>query len=203
MTHEELPLSTVFREVFLYLAKRDDAVLFGAQAVNAYCEPTRFTEDVDVFSTNAKGLAEDLRAHLNARFHAAIRVREVAEGMGFRVYQSRKPKPRHLVDVRHIDRLPESRIVEGVRVVAPVQLVAQKTLSTVERRGREKGLSDRLDLVRLLRTFPDLRTDEGAVAACLRAMHVNDVVLDAWREAVATRLEVDGVDLDDDSDFKF
>jgi len=42
--------------------------------------------------------------------------------------------------------------------------------SIAARRGREKELSDRLDLHRLLRVFPGLRSDEGEVAERLRAL---------------------------------
>src|SRR5438309_2003555 len=79
MTHEELPLATVFREILLFLGQRRDALLFGAQAVNAYCETERMTHDIDVLSTEAAALAEALRAHLADRFHIAVRVREVIE----------------------------------------------------------------------------------------------------------------------------
>ncbi|WP_394820888.1 hypothetical protein [Pendulispora albinea] len=197
MTHEEVPLATVFREVLTYLVGREDAVLFGAQAVNAYCEPARMTEDVDVLSTQAAGLAEALRAHLAARFHMAMRVREVVAETGFRVYQLRKPKNRHLVDVRQVERLPEYRMIDGVRVLTPVELMALKTVSIAHRGGREKGLSDRLDLARLLRTFPALRSDDGPVVMRLRGMQADESVLHAWRESIATHLEPDE-DVDDE-----
>ncbi len=184
MTHEEVPLATVFREVLLYLATRDDAVLFGAQAVNAYCEPARLTENVDVFSTNAKGLAEDLRILLNERFHIATRVREVVPG-GFRVYQSREPKHRHLVDVRQIAQLPAYRVIDGVRVVAPAELVALKAASIVHRTGQVKEHTDRADLARLLLAFPDLRVNEPLIAERLQALQAPEGSLDAWRRSVA------------------
>src|SRR5437870_770815 len=123
MTHEELPLATVFSDVLSFLAGRSDAALFGAQAVNAYCETERMTHDIDVLSTDAAGLAEALRARLAERFHIAARIREVAEERGFRVYQVRKPKNRHLVDVRQVDALPDRREIERVQVVAPIDLI--------------------------------------------------------------------------------
>ena len=100
VTQEEVPLATIFREVLEFLAGRSDAVLFGAHAVNAYCDPERMTHDVDLLSTRAAGLAEDLRERLAERLRIAARVREVIPGQGFRVYQLRKPANRHLVDVR-------------------------------------------------------------------------------------------------------
>jgi hypothetical protein len=46
--NEPLPLSTIHGAVLEFLRDRDDAVLFGAQAVNAYVSEPRMTEDVDI-----------------------------------------------------------------------------------------------------------------------------------------------------------
>src|SRR5438874_9585059 len=80
---EPLPLSVVQDAVFEFLEHRDDAVVFGAQAVNAYVSERRATEDVDLASTRAKDLAEELRAFLGEKFHIAIRIREVRGGIGY------------------------------------------------------------------------------------------------------------------------
>ena len=66
MTHEEVPLADVFREVGRFLIGREDVVLFGAQAVNVYAETERMTQDVDVMSTRAEALTE---ARARARAH--------------------------------------------------------------------------------------------------------------------------------------
>jgi hypothetical protein len=55
---EPLPLATIHDAVLNFLRNRDDAVLFGAQAVNAYVDEPRMTQDVDTLSTRAAGLAE-------------------------------------------------------------------------------------------------------------------------------------------------
>jgi hypothetical protein len=191
MTHEEVPLASIFREVLSFLAARQDAVLFGAQAVNAYCEPARMTADLDLLSTSGEDLAEALRELLASRFHLAIRVREVVPGAGYRVYQVRKPKNRHLIDVRHVQTLPTFHEIEGVRVAQPVELVALKAISIAARRGKEKELSDRLDAVRLLRTFPELKTEEGAVKTRLRELEASESALGVWTELVSQRVAVD------------
>jgi hypothetical protein len=191
MTHEPLPLATIFRSVALFLAKRPDAVVFGAHAVNAYCEPERMTQDVGVMSTNAAALAEDLRAYLVSTLHIAARVREIVSGDGFRVYQVRKPKNRHLVDVRQVHELPEHQTVEGVRVIAPAQLIAMKVSSVVGRKGRPKGDTDSADLKRLLLAFPALKTEKGRVTELLRAAGAPDSVLSRWREIVIEPIEPD------------
>jgi hypothetical protein len=102
---EPLPLATIFRSIFEFLSKRTDLVLFGAHAVNAYCEPERMTQDVDLLSTNAEEAAEALRSHLFEAFHVAIRIREVARHDAYRVYQVRDPKNRHLIDLRQVKTL--------------------------------------------------------------------------------------------------
>ena len=197
MSREEVPLASIFREAFELLATRDDAVLFGAQAVNAYCDPPRMTADLDVLSLDAAGLAEELRARLADRFRIAARVRVVEPGASYRVYQLRKPRNRHLADLRQVERLPESRRIEGVRVAEPADLAAMKAISIDARRGREKGISDRLDLHRLLRAFPALRAEAGEVADRLRASSAPQSALATWREVVAERVEPDEDDGED------
>jgi hypothetical protein len=199
MTGEPVPLATIFREIMSLLATREDSVVFGAHAVNAYCEPERMTADIDVLCTDAARLAEDLRALISERFRIAARVREVVPG-GFRVYQLRKPKNRHLVDVRQVPQLPPFREIDRVRVVEPAELVAMKSIAIAARKGQEKGLSDRLDLHRLLRAFPDLRGENGPVPARLAALGADAAALAAWREVVRAPLEVDGDDDGDDDD---
>src|SRR5947209_12163248 len=89
---EPLPLATIHDAVLEFLRDRDDAVLFGAQAVNAYVREARMTQDVDIASTRAAELAEELRIFLNIRFHIAVRVRTVRGGIGYLIYQVRKPE---------------------------------------------------------------------------------------------------------------
>ena len=59
--HEPLPLSRIQEAVLEFLQGRTDAVLFGAQAVNAYVSEPRATQDVDIMSTRASEFAEELR----------------------------------------------------------------------------------------------------------------------------------------------
>ena len=191
VTHEEVPLATIFREVLSFLAGRSDAVLFGAHAVNAYCEPERMTHDVDLLSTCAAEFAEALSARLAERLHIAVRVREVVPGQGFRVYQMRKPSNRHLVDVRQTDTLPSSQPFGGVLVIAPPELIALKVISLVHRAGRPKAGTDLVDVQRLLLAFPDLKSEEGLVNDQLRHMSVQENVISRWREIVRTPIEPD------------
>src|SRR5213078_1113385 len=97
---EPLPLATIHEAVLEFLRGRDDVVVFGAPAVNAYVSEPRMTQDIDLMSTRAAELAEELREHLSERFHIAVRVRVIGAGKGFRLFQIQQPRNRHLVDVR-------------------------------------------------------------------------------------------------------
>lgn len=193
MTDEKLPLATIFREVLGALRGRRDVVLFGAQAVNAWCEPARMTADVDLLSTQAEKVAGELRMHLSSKFRVAMRVREVVPG-GFRLYQQRKPKNRHLVDVRQVEELPAFRLVGGLQVAAPAELLAMKVTALAKRAASPKGDTDRADLRRLMLAFPKLRERDGQVAARLRALGADAATLAMWRELARVRPEPDADD---------
>ena len=186
---EPLPLATLQEAVLEFLRRRDDAALFGAQAVNAYVDEPRMTQDVDILSTRAGELAEELRAHLARTFMIAARVRAVADGKGFRVFQLREPKNRHLADVRQVEALPPNQLVADVRVPIPEELIAQKVLSYVHRRDQPKGGSDLRDLMILLLAFPQLKADTAPVSARLQAAGAGVEVLDAWRELAASSIQ--------------
>jgi hypothetical protein len=188
MTREPLPLATVHDAVLEFLRGRDDAVLYRAQAVNAYVKESRMTQDVDIASNRAEELAEEIRKFLNQRFHIAVRVRRVWEGLGFRIYQVRKPENRHLVDVRPVTELPPAKRVRKVLVVTPPELIAGKVATWVRRRGKPKAGSDWRDLAMLLLTFPALKTEEGPVMERLRGLDRSDDLIAAWKGLVAQEI---------------
>ena len=183
LMQEPLPLATVQQAVLEFLRGRDDAVVFGAQAVNAYVAEPRMTQDIDLLSPRAETLVRELREHLSQRFHIALRVRSVAKGRGFRLYQSRKLGNRHLVDVRAVDELPRSERIAGVLVTAPAELIAMKVIAYHRRRGQPKSGTDWRDLAMLLLRFPDLKNESGSVAERLRAGAELDV-LEVWKNLV-------------------
>ena len=80
MMGEPLPLATLHNAVLEFLRGRDDVVLFGAQAVNAYVNEPRMTQDLDLLSTHAEGVAQALRDYLRQRFRIAVRIRRVGDG---------------------------------------------------------------------------------------------------------------------------
>ena len=190
MTSNKVSLADISRAVASFIAGRRDVVVFGAHAVNAYVQEERMTSDIDVLSTNAEGLAEELRAHLAAKFHIAVRVRAMTKrGAGFRVYQLAKPKNRALIDVRQEARLPKAVAKLGVRFVEPVTLLAMKVESYAARRNQIKGDTDRADVRRMLATFPELRKRRGKVADKLRANGASDEVIKIWHDFVSERLD--------------
>jgi len=185
---EPLPLATIHAAVLEFLRGRDDVVVFGATAVNAYVDEPRMTQDIDLMSTRARELAEELRVHLSDLFHIAVRVRTVRGDKGFRLFQIQKTGNRHLVDVRPVDSLPQSQPIEGILVLTPTQLIAQKAMSFHSRQGQPKGFSDMRDLAVLFLTFPEMKTEAGAVSNALKAFGATAEEMNTWREIVAQKL---------------
>jgi len=194
---EPLPLATIHDAVLEFLRGRDDVVVFGATAVNAYVPEPRMTQDIDIMSIQAPEFAEELRAYLAERFHIAIRIRTVRGGKGYRLYQMQKSGNRHLVDVRPVEALPDSQKVDDIRVPHPADLIARKVLSYHSRQGRPKGFSDRRDLATLFLTFPELKSESGAVRDALNALGATEEEVTTWREVVAQEIPPS----DDDSEF--
>jgi hypothetical protein len=186
---ESLPLARVHEAVLEFLRDRADAALFGAQAVNAYVDEPRMTQDVDVLSPRAEALADEMRVHLGSLFHIAVRVRSVAGGKGFRVYQQREPKNRHLVDVRQVTLLPPTQLVSGILVPTPEVLIAQKVIAFVGRRGQPKSGTDWRDITLLLLAYPQLKQLDGPVGDRLAAAAVAPDVISAWAELVTLPLQ--------------
>ena len=176
---ETLPLSKIQEAILEFLQGRKDAVLFGAQAVNAYVGEPRMTQDVDLLSNRADELAEELREFLSDKFHIAVRIRKVADGKGFRVYQIRSEGNRHLVDLRMITEFPATETIENILVLSPVELIASKVISFHSRKGKPKAGTDYRDLGMLLLRFPELKKK---VSETLQSKNVAEAVLETWTE---------------------
>ena len=194
---EPLPLAIVHEAVLEFLRGRADAVVFGATAVNAYVAESRMTQDIDLMSTRAAELAEELRRYLSDRFHIAVRVREVHKGKGYRVFQIQKGGNRHFVDLRSVTILPRSERISDVLVISAPELIARKVISYHKRRGQPKSGTDWRDLAMLLLTFPDLKTVEGEVAQILNTLNATEEEMVAWQDLVAQKLDLP----DEDSEF--
>lgn len=177
MMHEPLPLSKIHGAILEFLQGREDVVLFGAQAVNAYVSEPRMTQDVDIMSVRAAEFSEELREHLSETFHIAVRTREIGEGKGFRVYQTRKEGNRHLVDVRPVEKFPETETIEEIRILSPLELIVSKIISYHSRKGKPKAGTDWRDLGFLLLKFPELKEK---VSLNLLEKNVGAEVLETW-----------------------
>src|SRR5213082_2662288 len=175
--HEPLPLASIHEAVLEFLRGRDDVVVFGATAVNAYVSEPRMTQDIDLVSTRATELAEEIREYLSERFHIAVRVRVIGAGKGYRLFQIQKPRNRHLVDVRNTASLPHAERIEDVLVVSPPELIAHKVISYHARRGQPKSGTDWRDLAMLLLAFPELKKEKGSVSEALKSIGASDEVM--------------------------
>ena len=154
----DVSLSDIHRSVLALLQNRNDLVVFGAYAVNAYLKPAdvRMTADVDIQSLQGKALAEEISQHLHQEFYIAARIREIGDGKAWRIYQRMKSGNRHLVDIRQVDALPTFEVVNDIQVLSPVQLMTAKIISAYARQNQPKGFSDLRDLYSLMLTFPEL-----------------------------------------------
>jgi hypothetical protein len=188
LMREPLPLATLQAALLEFLRDRDDAVIFGALAVNAYVDEPRMTQDIDLLSTRAEALAEELQEYIHRRFQIAVRVRRVGAGRGFRVFQVQKSGNRHLVDLQGVDALPSAERIAGLLVMAPADLIASKVVAFQQRRGQPKSGTDWRDLAMLLLAFPDLKRDPGPVGDRLAAVGATPEALAAWRELVAQEI---------------
>lgn len=194
---EPLPLATIHQAVLEFLRGRHDVVVFGATAVNAYVDEPRMTQDIDLMSTRAPELAEELRSHLSELFHIAVRVRIIGEAKGYRLFQIQKTGNRHLVDVRPVESLPGSQTIEDIRILNPPDLIAHKVISYNGRRGKPKAGTDWRDLAMLLLTFPEFKSTSGPVSEALQALGAKKEVMNDWRELVAQDISSP----DEDSEF--
>lgn len=186
---EKLPLATIQDAILEFLRGRDDAVIFGAQAVNAYVSEPRMSQDIDLLSPRAHELAKELQTFLKERFHIAIRIREVANGKGYRLFQVRKSGNRHLVDIRSAGSPPLSQRISGVLVAAPAELIAQKVIAYDQRRGQPKSGTDWRDLAMLLLAFPELKRKSGPVADRLKAAGAASAVFELWNELLSQKIK--------------
>ena len=193
---ETLPLSKIQAAILEFLQGREDVVLFGAQAVNAYVSEPRMTQDVDLLSTRAGELAEELKEFLSDKFHIAVRVRTVADGKGFRIYQIRSEGNRHLVDLRMISEFPATEKIEDILILSPVELLASKVVSYHSRKGKPKAGTDYRDLGMLLLRFPELKEK---VSEILRIRNVGEAILETWAEIARQNFQFE----DDDEDLIF
>ena len=169
-------------------------VLLGAQAVNAYVDTPRMTQDVDVMALGGAAFSDELRLHLHVELKIAVRVRGVESGKGYRIYQLRSPTNRYLVNIRQVDSLPAYQLIDDIRVVDPVSLLALKVISMTERPHTPKGLTDQADLMRLLIAFPQYKVNDSPVLQALQSLEAKSTAYSGWSDMVNQVIEPDQED---------
>ena len=141
-----------------------------------------------------EAFSEELCKHLHDELNIAVRVRGVASGKGYRIYQLRTPTNRHLVDIRQVETLPAFQLIDDIRVVEPVALLALKVISMTERPHTPKGLTDQADLMRLLITFPQYKCIDSPVVEVLKRHSAKAIAYTAWSNLVAQEIQPDEED---------
>jgi Nucleotidyl transferase AbiEii toxin, Type IV TA system len=195
---EPLPLAIIQEAVLEFLRDRDNVLVFGAQAVNAYVSEPRMTQDIDLMSLQAKEFVEELRTYLAKRFNIAVRVQVVGEGKGYKIYQLQKTENRHLVDVRPVQVLPATQRIAGVLVMAPAELIASKVVSYHSRRGKPKAGTDWRDIAMLFLKFPELKENSAVVTNILVRQNVDEATLALWRDLAQQSIQAE----DDEDEFE-
>ena len=182
---EKIPLPTIQNAAMEFLRGREDVVVFGAHAVNAYVKEKRATQELDLLSTRTAKLATELRDHLNRRLRIFLLIRRLNKGEGRRIYQASREGNHALIDIRPVPQLPPAKRLAQVLFMEPAELTASKVIAFQNRRDKPKGDMDWRDLATLLLTFPELKSDDGAVMERLHAARVEEAVLAVWKELVA------------------
>lgn len=148
-------------------------------------------------SDRAEELAEEMREQLSQQFHIAVRVRQVAGGRGFRIYQVQKSGNRHLVDLHVVDNLPEAERIGQILVMSPAELIASKVIAYTRRQGKPKSGTDWRDIALLLLTFPKLKQTSGEVLERLKVAKADEQALSIWQQFATQEIRPE----DEDEDF--
>ena len=138
----------IHREVFAFLVNKQ-AVIQGAYAVGHYTQVTqveRETRDLEIVSTYAQALAEELKKTLNKKLGLKIRVREKKI-----VYQVYETGQRHqtIVNIEKATILPAFVEASGLKIMERETLIERKERAAVSRGETIKVAYDRADLLAL------------------------------------------------------
>ncbi len=189
-TREKFPRDMILTAVREFLRDREDAVVFGGHAVNAYAKEQRATQEMDLLSTRAAKLATELRDYLNRRFRLFLLIRRLNKGEGRRIYQATQSGNHVLIDLRPVSELPAARRISQVLVMEPAELIASKVIAYHRRSDKPKSKTDWRDLTMLLSTFPELKSESGPVVERLRAAGVEQEIFDVWKKLVAKEIRL-------------
>lgn len=181
---EKIPLATIQNTAMEFLRGREDAVVFGAHAVNAYVKEKRATQELDLLSTRTAKFATELRDHLNRRLRVFLLIRRLNKGEGRRIYQASREGNHALIDIRPVPQMPPAQRLAQILFLEPAELIASKVMAFHHRRDKPKGDMDWRDLAKLLLTFPELKKDSDTVMRRLQAAGAEGAVIDEWKKLV-------------------
>lgn len=185
-----LPLDVIHWEVFDFLRGRNDAVLSGDYAVSAYVDQFRDAHQLEIVSTRASELAEELGAYLGRKFPISVRVRSAPYDRGYCVSQ-KNPQPRNLADVRSATSLPPAQRVKQVLLPMPAELIAARTIAFHRHAATPKSSIDLRHLRLLLLTFPDLKAETGLVHDRLTEAGADEATFAVWRNLVSREIRAE------------
>ncbi len=101
-----------------------------------------------------------------------------------------------MIDIRLITEFPDTKIVEEIQVLSPLELIVSKVISFQSRYGKPKSWTDKRDLAVLLLRFPELKEK---VSENLQAKNVGKAVLQIWTEIARQDFQFE----DEDEDLMF
>lgn len=94
--------------------------------------------------------------------------------------------------------MPDTQLIEDLRVMSPVELIVSKVLSYESRRGKPKSGTDWRDLGMLLNRFPDLKSVKGKISARLSERGASEFAMIFWKQLAEQDFSVEE---DDDLSF--
>lgn len=165
-----------------------DAILIGAIAAAKYIRPPiepRMTYDVDILLSETDfeafladamppktmGILETLFENSDSAMHS-LKHRQTGIYVDFLSVQSKPIKKKlirhiltHRMETTHLLRVGDS----AVEIIRPEFLIAMKLNRHHKNPKTEKGLSDRLDIIKILKTFHAhcLAIDHSLIASCV------------------------------------
>ncbi len=129
------------------------------------------------FHTRMEAVAMELRDHLVARFRIALRLWDLGQDKGLRLYQLLKEGTCHLVGVRPVGTLLDSRRFAGIQVLvigrpgggqSPGLPPAAQATSAAQIGATWRSCS---------LAFPELRADDGPAAERLQDLDASPAAL--------------------------
>jgi len=92
-----------------------------------------------------------------------------------------------------VAEFPDTETIEKIRILSPIELIANKVISYHSRCGKPKSGTDWRNFAMLLLQFPELKEK---VSETLRAINVGEAVLQNWVEIARQGFQFEDEDED-------